>query len=88
MQILDFNVYPYQRHTSIGMNAFDEWITDRKLVFEPSRILPNIVFTEPVISFLPYHSLSRVDTVRYSGFMIDEERLVGLKVGLQLFPVF
>jgi hypothetical protein len=83
MQILDFNIHPYRRPTSIGMYDFDEWITDRKLVLEPSRILPNAVFTEPVISTLPYHSLSRTDTVRYSGFMIDEERLVGLKVGFE-----
>jgi hypothetical protein len=80
MQILDFNVHPYQRHTSIGMNILDEGITDRKLVLKPSRIAANVVFTEPVITCLPYHTLCRTDTVRYSGFMIDEERVVGLKV--------
>lgn len=39
------------------------------------------LFKEDVTSWLPYSRATRVGSFsHYSGFMIDEERLVGMKV--------
>jgi hypothetical protein len=82
MQILDFNVSPFLKNPSlIYAGTLDASITDNRLVTTASRIASNVVFKEDIVTSLPYHTLSRRDSVRYSGLMIDEERLVGLKVG-------
>ena len=47
----------------------------------PDEDLP--VFTGPVTTRLPYRCSTRTDVQdldRYSGFMIDEDRLIGLRV--------
>ena len=47
----------------------------------PDEDLP--VFTGPVTTRLPYRCSTRTDVKdldRYSGFMIDEDRLIGLRV--------
>lgn len=50
---------------------------------EPSTISAPGVFVNTVISKLPYSRAVRKDlAAMYSGFMIDDERVVGLKVGV------
>ena len=52
---------------------------------EPSKISASGVFVNDVISKLPYTHAVRKDLCAvYSGFMIDDERIVGLKVGVVL----
>ena len=52
---------------------------------EPSKIPASSVFVNDVISKLPYtHAVRRDLCAVYSGFMIDDERIVGLKVGVVL----
>lgn len=52
---------------------------------EPSKISASGVFVNDVISRLPYTHAVRKDLCAvYSGFMIDDERIVGLKVGVVL----
>jgi hypothetical protein len=53
---------------------------------EPSTISVSDVFVHDVISKLPYTRTVRKGLcAMYSGFMIDDERIVGLKVGIT-FP--
>jgi len=57
---------------------------------EPSFVPASDVFVSDVVSKLPYtHTVRRDLCTMYSGFMIDDERIVGLKVGavLSLFRV-
>jgi hypothetical protein len=56
---------------------------------EPSRISASGVFIDDVISKLPYTRTVRKDLdMVYSGFMIDDERIVGIKVGCFLCVVY
>lgn len=48
----------------------------------PSSVPASGVFTSDVVSKLPYTHIVRKDLyAMYSGFMIDDERIVGLEVG-------
>lgn len=50
---------------------------------EPSVVSASSVFVRDVASKLPFTHIVRKDLCAvYSGFMIDDERLVGLKVGV------
>lgn len=50
---------------------------------ESSKISASGVFVDDVISKLPYTHTVRKDLCAvYSGFMIDDERILGLKVGV------
>jgi hypothetical protein len=52
----------------------------------PSVVTAPVVFLDPVVSKLPYtHTVRKDLCAGYSGFMIDDERIVGLKVGVVLF---
>ena len=53
---------------------------------EPSIVPASGVFACDVVSRLPYAHIVRKDLCAvYSGFMIDDERIVGLKVGVIFF---
>lgn len=53
---------------------------------EPSVIPASSVFANNVVSKLPYARIVRKDLCAvYSGFMVDDERIVGLKVGVFVF---
>jgi len=53
---------------------------------EPSRVPASCVFVNDVVSKLPYtHAMRKDLSAVYSGFMIDDERIVGLKVGIVFF---
>ena len=41
---------------------------------------PDTTFMEPVVSQLAYSMTSRRFSAKYTGFMIDDQRLVGMKV--------
>lgn len=52
---------------------------------EPTKIPTRGVFVNDVISKLPYtHTVRKDLCAAYSGFMIDDERIVGLKVRVPL----
>lgn len=52
----------------------------------PSEVSAPGVFVRDVVSKLPYTHILRKDlSTMYSGFMIDDERIVGLKVGVDFF---
>lgn len=47
---------------------------------EPSKISSGLIFQNDVVTYLPYALLVRTGDFEYSGFMIDDERIVGMKV--------
>lgn len=79
--VLDFNVHPKRiddpcvvgRPCSFDLEGF-EVITEETVVHAGS------IFENDVVSRLPYSIASRVGKFFYSGFLIDEERLIGMKV--------
>jgi hypothetical protein len=87
MEILDFNIYRMrldvadarkrgQERKSSGTGA-----TGWELVTHDIVISANNIFKESVVTSLPYRTICRPHSSRYSGFMVDEERIIGLNVG-------
>ena len=52
----------------------------RVIYTAPSSLPKDFIFREEVKSTLPYAATTRAIFEHYSAFMIDEERIVGLKV--------
>lgn len=53
---------------------------------EPSFVSASDIFVSDVVSKLPYtHTVRKDLCAMYSGFMIDDERIIGLKVSIVLF---
>ncbi|KAF8221337.1 hypothetical protein L208DRAFT_1328446 [Tricholoma matsutake] len=75
LQVLDFNIYP-----SCSRQATSSLGTMRTVYTEPSRLPTDHIFQNEVISTLSYSATTRAVFEHYSAFMIDEERVVGLKV--------
>ncbi|KIL56442.1 hypothetical protein M378DRAFT_89296 [Amanita muscaria Koide BX008] len=68
MQVWDFNALPR-----------DEPL-ERPVSTNPA-MTGNLPFRDPVRTSLPYYSKRRIVGEAYKAFMIDEERVIGLKVG-------
>lgn len=56
----------------------------RKVVDERPEVILNIAFAEQINSWLPYVKRTLVGFEDYVDLLVDEERLVGLKVGCVL----
>ncbi|KAF8509490.1 hypothetical protein JB92DRAFT_2730094 [Gautieria morchelliformis] len=58
------------------------WVTREEniLMHQAHELLLDDVFESPVIYRLPCRILAKQENLPYSGFMLDEDRLVGLKV--------
>jgi hypothetical protein len=75
LQVLDFNIYPScTRQATSSLGAM------RTIYTDPSRLPTDHIFKHQVVSTLPYSATTRAVFEHYSAFMIDEERVVGLKV--------
>lgn len=76
MEVLDFNVRKTKR------NVFPPQ-PDSKAIIEvvdyPSTIWSDMIFPKPIETNLPYRICRRDELKGFSGVMIDEQRLVGLK---------
>lgn len=46
----------------------------------PSRIPKESIFVKDVVTHLPYYAVNRAIAQRFFAYMIDEERIIGLKV--------
>ena len=46
----------------------------------PSRISKESIFVKDVVTHLPYYMVNRAITQRFFAYMIDEERIIGLRV--------
>ena len=74
-RVLDFNVHPKRCNDPVP------YPDDRcQLVNGEGRIEPGKIFAKAVVSRLPYAISSRGDLTHHSGFMLDQERLIGLNV--------
>ncbi|KAI0065127.1 hypothetical protein BV25DRAFT_1822244 [Artomyces pyxidatus] len=71
-EVLDFNVHPTRDPQSPATDGM-QLVTESSIL--PSRHQP--LFDRPVVTCLPYRSVTVPDL--YVGFMIDGERLLGLK---------
>lgn len=85
MQVFDFNVHPSRpgdddRATEARDAAEPDSACEHRLVVEPTRICDDALFVRDVESRLPYREVTRKEDFAYSGFMIDDERIVGLSV--------
>ncbi|KAH9018313.1 hypothetical protein EDB84DRAFT_1276248 [Lactarius hengduanensis] len=92
VEVLDFNVHASRAPTAaeklaasrLGVNL-EEPIEGSQLVCEPSVFPTGGVFAKEVVTRLPYYSVPAPgQRESYVGYMIDEQRLLGLKVRLGL----
>jgi hypothetical protein len=89
VQVYDFspNVIRQNIHTN---NPFH----NRHVISSPTRIFSGEFFAWPIETTLPYAVTTRRLSGEYTGFMIDEERIIAHKVNslfiqwLQIFSVF
>ena len=85
LKVLDFNVHVKRLPEEISVGAVSgnkaEAVFDRfELFSRPSVVIKPEIFLNPITSRLPYSRALIHMEETYSGFMIDEERVVGLKV--------
>jgi len=76
IQVFDFNVHASRTHAEYD---YADGLIYNELINCPSHIPRGNIFKDSVMTYLPYHAVSREDPQSYSGFMIDEERIIGLK---------
>ncbi|KAG1834914.1 hypothetical protein DFJ58DRAFT_821238 [Suillus subalutaceus] len=76
MQVLDFNVRKTKRHVFPQQPDSKASI---EVIDYPSIILSDGIFSGPVETSLPYRVCRRDELKGFSGVMIDEQRLIGLK---------
>ena len=84
MLMIDFNVHPKRMDDPVSTKPMQEGaggkykIVDRETVTDPEA-----VFQYPVVSRLPYAMSTRsgvCDLVEYTGFMIDQDQLIAMRV--------
>ncbi|KIK36486.1 hypothetical protein CY34DRAFT_811252 [Suillus luteus UH-Slu-Lm8-n1] len=76
MQVLDFNVRRTKRHVFPPQPDSKASI---EIIDYPTTILSDCIFPGPVETSLPYRVCRRDELKGFSGVMIDEQRLIGLK---------
>lgn len=74
-QILDFNVYSARSQETV----FDRGAMRTDCV-GPSTVPRGKVFYSDITTSLPYSATTRPVSEHYSAYMIDEDRIIGLKV--------
>ena len=88
MEVLDFNVHVSRAPTVAEKIAATRLGIDpeqppesARLVCEPSVFPADQVFAKEVVTSLPYYTVPAPGQCEpYVGYMIDEQRLLGLKV--------
>lgn len=82
MFVLDFHVLPKRLHDPAHDLPRPEhsygW--GHHVSLEPSIVEAGPLFKRDVISTLPYSVSHRRGDLRYTGFMIDDQRIIGMKV--------
>ncbi len=89
LQVLDFGVHPERA-------GDDDSAFERRNAAEPdfpcehryrarTSVISSSLFTKNVESSLPYREVTTKVSLPYSGFMIDDERIIGLQVGTNYF---
>ncbi|KAG2753864.1 hypothetical protein P692DRAFT_20796932 [Suillus brevipes Sb2] len=76
MQVLDFNLRKTKRHVFPPQPDSKASI---EIIDYPTTILSDCIFPGPVETSLPYRVSRRDELKGFSGVMIDEQRLIGLR---------
>lgn len=92
VEVLDFNVHASRAPTAAEKLAAVRLGIDperppegARLVREPSVFAAEMVFATQVVTALPYYTAPAPGQCEpYVGYMIDEQRLLGLKVRLRV----
>ncbi|EIN06875.1 hypothetical protein PUNSTDRAFT_127446 [Punctularia strigosozonata HHB-11173 SS5] len=79
VRVLDFNVRPRRPEAQRGVGEPGSRTVHVEEVVGEERISRGEVWERDVVTSLPYRMVSTAGLSGYSGFMIDEERLVGIK---------
>ena len=91
MFVMDFHVHPKRTHDPCDDLPYDEYEyvlgseSNWQVSDDPTTIEPNRLFKHPVTSKLPYAVSHRTGDFKYTGFMIDDARIVGMKVRVYFF---
>lgn len=88
VEVLDFNVHASRPVTTAENLAAERLGLDSerppegaRLVREPSVFSEEMVFAKEVVTALPYYTVPAPGQCEpYVGYMVDEQRLLGLKV--------
>ncbi|OCH85848.1 hypothetical protein OBBRIDRAFT_739112 [Obba rivulosa] len=72
--VYDFNVHPKRLNDPVQKPV------NYKEVTLPEVLRAENTFEEDVITYLPYACSVKADSFQYSGLMIDDERIIGMKV--------
>jgi hypothetical protein len=83
VQVLDFNFHPSQLQQFIFRRG-----TTQNVWTAPTILAANDIFKSDVKSTLPYFISRRRLTEDYDAYMIDQERILGLKVSFRFYPPF
>ena len=78
--VLDFNVHPKRVNDPGDLCMRADKDVHYSVHTDDSRIAAKSLFLDDVVTRLPYAVSSRVGQFHYTGFMLDEERLVGIEV--------
>ncbi|KAH8991386.1 hypothetical protein EDB86DRAFT_1599046 [Lactarius hatsudake] len=95
VEVLDFNVHASRAPTAAEKLAasrlgidLTEPVEGSRLVCEPSVFPAAGIFAEEVVTRLPYYSVPASGQCEsYVGYMVDEQRLLGLKVRRPWFAI-
>lgn len=77
--IIDFNLHPKRIDDPVPVTNSQGMEGKFEVVLDRSTIQANAVFLNDVVTYLPYSLSSRTGSFNYSGFMIDDERIIGMK---------
>jgi hypothetical protein len=92
--VYDFNVHPKRTNDPCSplmdphqqqLAADEEPFWSYSVNSTPTILPEKNVFAAPVISTLPYAVSSRSGAPKYTGFMIDEQRIIGMKASFIVF---
>lgn len=87
LQVLDFSVHPLRPGDNdstdeIAAAAEPDIPCHHRYVAGPTRTQDPFVFEKDVVSYLPYREVTTKAEFPYSGFMIDDQRVIGLSVSI------
>ena len=85
LSVLDFNVHPTRVNDPAGpleSSDADDYGVTYGVITAPTVINRGQVFRHTVTTRLPYSESRREGTYNYSGFLIDDERIIGMKVSV------
>lgn len=81
LRVLEFNVHPKRINDPTGMSLQCESpLVSYTIKDGPSTVPRGRVFVHDIVTSLPYMESSRAGSFNYSGFLIDDERIIGMKV--------